>query len=157
MRPYLVAIGLLSATLLTPAASYAANAGNPYGNVNHANDAGNDTGDAQVDQLNQAQLNSNGVPAQSYPGGGAPSYAGPAVAPSSPYAPPSYYAQPPGYAPPPGAPPPGYRPQGYQPQGYQPSGYPPPGYQPPPPPGYAPPGYPPPGYPPSGYGAPSRY
>ena len=78
MRPYLVAVGLLGATLLTPAASYAANAGNPYGNVNHANDAGNDTGDAQVDQLNQQQLNSNGIPQQAYtPGYVAPPAGGP--------------------------------------------------------------------------------
>ncbi|MEJ1976575.1 MAG: hypothetical protein WDN49_11195 [Acetobacteraceae bacterium] len=144
MRPYLVVIGLLGATMLTPAASYAANAGNPYGNVNHANDAGNDTGDSEVDQLNQAQLNSGGIPAQSYapgyvaPPAGSPGYGAPPprygapppypppapnVTPSSIYAPPSYYAVPPGYPPP---------------------GYPPPGY-PPPPPGYAPPpGYPPP-------------
>jgi hypothetical protein len=153
MRPYLVAVGLLGATLLTPAASYAANAGNPYGNVNHANDAGNDTGDSQVDRLNEQQLDSNGIPQQAYrpgyvappvggPNYGAPppqGYGGPAGAPppgyapsASVYAPPSYYAPPPGY-PQPGPPPQGYAPPGYAPpQGYAPQGYPPPGYAAPP-------------------------
>jgi hypothetical protein len=83
---------------LAPSAGYAANARNPYGNVNHANDAGNDTGDSQVDALNRAQLNGGGAPA-------------PGVAPGSVYAPPGY-----GYAPPPVAyayPPPVYYPPVY--------------------------------------------
>ncbi len=50
-------------TALTPGAEsmvlLAANADNPYGNVDHRNDAGNDTGDAKVDQLNSGQLNQN--------------------------------------------------------------------------------------------------
>ena len=53
----------------------AAHAGAPYKNVNHKNDAGNDTGDSQVDQLNAAQLNSN------YQGGNPPP-AGSAVSPA---------------------------------------------------------------------------
>ncbi len=102
-----------------------ADANNPYGNVDHSNDAGNDTGDSQVDRLNEQQLNQN--------------YRGP------------YYIgrpPPPGVRPPPG-PPPGLRAPGYAPPGYYapPPGYPPPGY---PPQGYAAPGYPP-GYPPPGY------
>jgi hypothetical protein len=44
---------------LVSQAAYAANAKTPYANVNHKNDAGNDTGDAQVDKLNEMQLNQN--------------------------------------------------------------------------------------------------
>jgi hypothetical protein len=47
--------------------AFAADAAHPYSNVNHSVDAGNDTGDSQVDQLNQQQLQKNG---QSYQGGG---------------------------------------------------------------------------------------
>lgn len=91
-----------------------ANARNPYGNIDRRVDAGNNTGDSEVERLNDAQLNRN------YPG---PQY-GPGAAP-------------PGYPPPaPGYPPPGYYP-GAVPPGYPP---PPPGYAPPPP-GYAPPRY----------------
>ena len=46
--------------LFASAGAWAANARNPYGNVNHANDAGNDTGDAQVEALNRAQLSHTG-------------------------------------------------------------------------------------------------
>ncbi len=140
MRPYLLAAGLLAAAMLAPVAGHAANAGNPYGNVNHANDAGNDTGDSQVDRLNDQQLQGNGIPRDAYNPG--------SVAPGAPPA--GYRAPPPGYAPSPS----GYAPQSYAPpQGYPQQGYP----QPAPPPGYAPP--PPPGaYPPPGYGPPpTRY
>lgn len=41
----------------------AAHAGAPYANVDHRNDAGNDTGDSQTDQLNAAQLNPGSTPA----------------------------------------------------------------------------------------------
>ncbi len=37
----------------------AANADNPYGNIDRRNDKGNDTGDSKVDQLNAGQLNRN--------------------------------------------------------------------------------------------------
>ena len=106
-----------------------ANARNPYGNIDRRVDAGNNTGDSEVERLNDAQLNRN------YPG---PQY-GSGAAPSG-YPPPS-----PGYAAAPGYPQPA---PGYPPPGYYPGAV-PPGY-PPPPPGYAgPPGYapPPPGYP----------
>ena len=56
--------------LSTPLAAQAANADHPYANVDHRNDAGNDTGDSQVDRLNQTQLETNGVPARSYPSAG---------------------------------------------------------------------------------------
>jgi hypothetical protein len=52
------ALALLGGVALAPSA-HAANARHPYSNVNHANDAGNDTGDSRVDQLNSAQLNQN--------------------------------------------------------------------------------------------------
>ena len=54
---------ILSALALAAGApahpAFAAHAGAPYKNVDHKNDAGNDTGDSKVDQLNAAQLNSN--------------------------------------------------------------------------------------------------
>ena len=37
----------------------AADARSPYKGVNHKDDAGNDTGDSKVDELNAAQLDSN--------------------------------------------------------------------------------------------------
>ncbi len=48
------------AVLLLPAAVMAADATHPYTNVNRRVDAGNSTGDAQVDGLNQAQLSGTG-------------------------------------------------------------------------------------------------
>ena len=69
--------------LAAPLAALAANADHPYQNVDHSNDAGNNTGDGQVDSLNQAQLNSDGIPARAYP----PAHYGYAGAPYG-YAPP---------------------------------------------------------------------
>ena len=75
------------AVLLLPAAALAADAAHPYSNVNRRVDAGNNTGDAQVDGLNQAQLGGTG-----YQPGAA---AGPAAGrraqanPYYPYAPPA--------------------------------------------------------------------
>lgn len=43
------------AAVATPSAQ-AANARNPYGNVDKRNDKGNNTGDAQVERLNAMQL-----------------------------------------------------------------------------------------------------
>ncbi len=83
-------------------AARAANANHPYSNVDRRVDAGNDTGDARVEQLNQAQLGQTqafrrgayGRPAprgyRAYP---APGYGWP---PSS-YPPPGLYAPPPGW------------------------------------------------------------
>jgi hypothetical protein len=53
----LAALALAAGASLRPA--YAAHAGAPYTNVDHKNDAGNDTGDSKVDDLNAAQLNNN--------------------------------------------------------------------------------------------------
>lgn len=108
----------------------AANARNPYGNIDRRDDAGNDTGDSQVDRLNEGQLDQN------YRGSYQPmpprGYAGP---------PPQVYgAPPPGYA----GPPPGYGRYGAPPPGYagpQPGYAGPPQIYTPPPPGYRPPGY----------------
>jgi hypothetical protein len=55
----LVLLGAGTAIALGPSAAHAANAGNPYGNVDHRNDAGNDTGNSRVDDLNAQQLNKN--------------------------------------------------------------------------------------------------
>ena len=57
-------ISVLTAALAfaLPASAMAANARNPYGNIDRRVDAGNDTGDSQVDVLNQQQLNSSGTP-----------------------------------------------------------------------------------------------
>ncbi len=149
-----------TATTFSPAC-LAANATNPYGNVNHRNDAGNDTGDSEVERLNENQLGAY-APEQAQPGydygysqGSRPPYAGgyglpqggyPSAyvgQPSYGYAPgypyPPAYAYPPAYRYPPAYPAPyGYpAPSGYAaPNGYQaPYGYPPPGYGPAP--GYA--------------------
>jgi hypothetical protein len=47
----------LAATLAaTSSAAQAANARHPYANIDHRIDAGNDTGDAQVEALNEGQL-----------------------------------------------------------------------------------------------------
>ena len=53
----LSAMALASGVCMRPA--LAAHAGAPYTNVDHSNDAGNNTGDSEVDKLNGAQLNSN--------------------------------------------------------------------------------------------------
>jgi hypothetical protein len=111
-----------------------ANTRTPYRNVDRSSDAGNNTGDSEVERLNEMQLDRNYRGPTYLPGQPPP----PAV-PMRPLGAPPGYAQPSsGYAPPP----PGYA-------------QPPPGYAPPAP-GYAPP---PPGYaqPQPGYGAPPGY
>ncbi len=45
-----------AALLAGPMTAFAANARNPYGNIDRRVDAGNDTGDSQVDRLNAQQL-----------------------------------------------------------------------------------------------------
>jgi hypothetical protein len=60
-------------TALAPSYAHAANANNPYGNVDHSNDMGNDTGDSQVEGLNAQQLDENyRGPVQVRPPAGAP-------------------------------------------------------------------------------------
>ncbi|HST74057.1 MAG TPA: hypothetical protein VLJ20_01695 [Acetobacteraceae bacterium] len=64
-----LAIAVTAALTLAPAPGHAANADNPYGNVDHRNDAGNDTGDSKVDQLNAGQLNQDYRGPLTYPNG----------------------------------------------------------------------------------------
>jgi len=54
-----LALALAPAFALMPSPVLAAHAGAPYENVDHSNDAGNDTGDSKVDGLNAGQLNQN--------------------------------------------------------------------------------------------------
>ncbi len=135
MRP--AAAACLMAISLASAAR-AANADHPYSNINPQNDAGNDTGDARVDALNEAQLGGGyrvRPRAPSGPGYGIPGYG--AADPRASYAPPAYaprpyypqaYPYPPSYP----YPPPYYRPPVYAPPVYAPPVYaPPPGYYPP--------------------------
>jgi hypothetical protein len=82
----LVAFGSAATMALAPSGAHAANADNPYGNVDHRNDAGNDTGDSRVDGLNANQLNGNykgSVQPRSPAGAGmaAPAQSEPAVPP----------------------------------------------------------------------------
>ena len=95
----------LNATAMTlllssvPALGWAANANHPYSNVDHRVDAGNNTGDAQVDRLNQAQLSAPGQPPRpavapvAVPPPYVPGYY-PGVAYRAPYYPTPYYAVP---------------------------------------------------------------
>ena len=75
----LAALALASGAAMHPA--YAAHAGAPYANVNKTNDAGNDTGDSMVDQLNAQQLNQGATPApaQAISPAGAPKGSGRSV------------------------------------------------------------------------------
>ena len=76
------------AVLVLPAAAMAADAAHPYANVNRRVDAGNSTGDAQVEGLNQAQLN-GGQPRLAANRAGSPGLSRPGQAnPYYPYAPP---------------------------------------------------------------------
>jgi hypothetical protein len=67
MQPITKSTVVLCGTLLAfgaalaaaPRPALAAHAGAPYTNVNPANDRGNDTGDSQVEGLNERQLNQN--------------------------------------------------------------------------------------------------
>ncbi len=55
----LAAFALVASPALLPSVAHAAHAGAPYKNVDKQVDAGNDTGDSKVDQLNEQQLNQN--------------------------------------------------------------------------------------------------
>ena len=55
----LAVFGLMAAGTLGSRA-WAADAAHPYSNIDHSVDAGNDTGDSQVDRLNQQQLDQAG-------------------------------------------------------------------------------------------------
>ncbi len=114
------------AGFMAPVACMAADAAHPYSNIDPRVDAGNSTGDDQVDVLNQAELDVLATSARHF--------STPLPIATAPIVP--NYAPPPPYYPPP----PVYPPQQYVP---------PPLYYPPPPWGY---GAPPPYYPPPPYG-----
>ena len=78
----LVAAGLAAA----PSPAHAANARNPYGNVDRRNDAGNDTGNSETDRLNSMQLDQNYRGPTYAPGQPPP----PAMAAPAPVPPPAY-------------------------------------------------------------------
>ena len=94
--------------IAVPCGARAANAAHPYSNIDRRVDAGNDTGDSQVDRLNQAQLRqalrprrqiARGFAAPGHTPYGAPGYA-PAYRPGAGYgwgAPLGYYPPPPAY------------------------------------------------------------
>lgn len=58
-----------SGLAFTPSPALAAHAGAPYTNVDHSNDLGNNTGDSQIDGLNQRQLDQNYWHEAQRPGG----------------------------------------------------------------------------------------
>ena len=102
-----------AAAQLLPGVQFAADARHPYSNIDRRNDTGNDTGDSQVERLNEGQLDQNyrgpyqPMPPRGNAGPPAQIYAAP---------PPGYAGPPPGNAGPPmmyAPPPPGYRPPGY--------------------------------------------
>ncbi len=159
----LMSAAVMIALLTAAPTCLAANARNPYGNIDPRNDAGNDTGDLQVEALNQAQIDGGPVPAIRH----APprlryapapeSYSGQEATPGG-YAPPDGYYPARSYPPPPYQPAGAYAPPGYAPYqpapAYPPTGYAPPYYGPGPsasPGYYAPRGY----YAPPGYGPPA--
>lgn len=120
------------AGLMAPIACLAADASHPYQNVDPTVDAGNNTGDDQVEALNQAELDRLPTPSPYVPTG--------PIAMPYPLAP-TYYAPPPVYYPPPQyyPPPPIYYPPAPFSYRAPPAYYPSPGYYPPP--AYRPPGW----------------
>ena len=71
-----------SGLALAPQSARAAHAGAPYTNVDPRNDRGNDTGDSQIEGLNQRQLDQNYWPnAQRAGGVPNPPYYAPQAAP----------------------------------------------------------------------------
>ena len=79
------ALAVIAALAATPGLALAANARNPYGNIDPRVDAGNDTGDSQVDRLNQSQLNHGPLLRPAYP---RPAYPRPVYVPRPAYYPP---------------------------------------------------------------------
>lgn len=76
------ALAILAGSTFLPSTAGAANARNPYGNIDRGNDRGNSTGDSEVERLNSMQLNEN-YKGPYYPVGTTPP---PAVAPLPPEA-----------------------------------------------------------------------
>jgi hypothetical protein len=78
---YAACLASLGAALMLAPQARAANASAPYTNVDHSNDAGNNTGNSQVGKLNSAQLDKNYDPAKQPPVSGGNTAAAPAAAP----------------------------------------------------------------------------
>ncbi len=55
----LASAAVLAVAVFAAPAAQAANARNPYGNIDRSNDKGNNTGDSEVDRLNDMQLDRN--------------------------------------------------------------------------------------------------
>ena len=55
----LASAAALAAAVFAAPSAQAANARNPYGNIDRSNDKGNNTGDNEVDRLNDMQLDRN--------------------------------------------------------------------------------------------------
>ncbi len=104
----------VGAWVAVPVHADAANARTPYANIDPRVDAGNDTGDSQVDRLNEAQLDRPATQRHYGQNYARPSphgqYSGYAQVPPGNYAAQAYS---PRYAPYPYAPPPGYQPAPY--------------------------------------------
>ena len=62
-------LAVASVLAFAPLSAYAAHAGAPYVNVNPRNDWGNDTGDSQIEGLNERQLDQNYWRNAQQPGG----------------------------------------------------------------------------------------
>ena len=73
MKPGVVLCGALlvlgTGLAFAPRPALAAHAGAPYTNVNPRNDRGNNTGDSQIEGLNERQLDQNYWQAAQRPGG----------------------------------------------------------------------------------------
>ena len=75
-------LAIASGLAFTPRPALGAHAGVPYTNVDPRNDRGNDTGNSQIEGLNQRQLDQNYWPDAQRPGGVPnPPYYAPQVAP----------------------------------------------------------------------------
>ena len=75
-------LAIASGLAFAPRPALAAHAGAPYTNVDPRNDRGNDTGNSQIEGLNQRQLDQNYWPDAQRPGGVPnPPYYAPQVAP----------------------------------------------------------------------------
>lgn len=59
MKSILFASAALALAISAAPAAMAANAKTPYKNIDRSNDAGNNTGDTDIDKLNSAQLDQN--------------------------------------------------------------------------------------------------
>lgn len=83
MKPILLAsAAVLALAAFGAPSAQAANARKPYANIDRSNDRGNDTGDSQVDRLNDMQLDRN-YAGPRYPVGTPPPQPGPVMPPGA--------------------------------------------------------------------------